>query len=81
MRCVWTARRLRIRLVVISSTVDGAKQRSLTIAIAIDQVRRIRRMAGTGLIDCVYCMEVVGMIVDVDGNTRKLRKALFIGSR
>ena len=81
LRCVWTARRLRIRLVMISSTVDGAKQRSLTIAIAIDQVRRIRRMAGTGLIDCVYCMEVVGRIVDVDGNTRKLRKALFIGIR
>ena len=80
MLCVRAVRCLRIRPMACS-TVDGAKQRSLTIAIAIGQVRLIRRMIGIGLIDCVYCMEVVGRIVDVDGNTRKLRKALFIGIR
>ena len=59
MRYVWSVRCLRIRL-VICSAVDGAKQRSLTIAIAIDQVRLIGRKTGIGLIGCVlYCMEVV----------------------
>ena len=77
---VWAVRRFRIRL-VICSTVDGTKQRSLTIAVAVDQVRLIRCETGMGLIDCVYSMEVVGRIVDVDGDTRKLRKPLFIGIR
>jgi len=76
LRCVWIVRCLRARF-----TVDGAKQRSLTIAIAIDPMGRIRRMTGISLVDRVHRVEVVGRIVDVDGNTRKLRRALFIGIR
>ena len=75
---VWAVRRLRIRLVTCS-TADGTKQRSLTIAVAVDQVRLIRRETRMGLIDCVCSMEAVNRIVDVDGDTRKLRKPLFIG--
>ena len=77
---VRTVRCLRIRLMV-RSTVDGMKQRGLTIAVAVDQVRLIRRENGMGLVDCVHSMEMVGRIVNVDGDTRSLRKPPFIGIR
>ena len=68
---------------MIVGTVDGMKQRSFTVAVAVDQVRLIRRETGMGRIDCVYGMEVVSRIVDVDGDTRQvgksLGKSLFIG--
>ena len=77
---VRAVRCFRIRL-TICSAVDGTKQRCLTIAVAVDQVRLIRCENGMGLIDCVHSMEMVGRIVDVDGDTRNLRKPLFIGIR
>ena len=77
---VWTVRCFRIRLVV-RSAVDGMKQRGLIIAVAVDQVRLIRRENGMGLIDCAHSMKMVGRIVNVDGDTRSLRKPLFIGIR
>ena len=69
---------VQIRL-VICSTIDGTKQRSFTIAVAVDQRRLIRFETGMGLADCVYSVEAVSRIVDVDGDTRKLRESLFIG--
>ena len=78
LRYVWAVDRLGVRL-VICSTVDGTKQRSFTIAVVVDQVGLIRVETGVGLIDGVYSMEVIRRIIDVDGDTRKLRKSLFIG--
>ena len=78
---VWAVRHSRIRLMV-RSTVDGAKQRGFTITVAVDQMRLIRFEVGMWLIDCVYSMEVVSRIVDVDGDTRKRRPLLVsIGQR
>ena len=79
MRYVRDMRYLRIRFVVRRS-VDGMKQRRFTVAVAVDQLRLIRVEIGTWLIDCVYRMEAVSRIVDVDGHTRK-RWPLFVGVR
>ena len=71
----------RARLVV-RSTVDGMKKRGFTITVAVDQMRLIRLETGVRLIDCVYSVEVVSRVVDVDGDTRKGRPLLVgIGQR
>jgi len=74
-------RHSRVRLVV-RSTIDGTKERSFTITVAVDQLRLIRFKTGMRLIDCVYSVEVVSRVVDVDGDTRKGRPLLVgIGQR
>jgi len=77
-RAMWTVARLGVRLVIFR-TIDGTKQRSFTIAVAVDQRRLIRFETGVGLTDCVYSVEAIRRIIDVDGDTRKLRESLFIG--
>ena len=71
-----------IRFVIVG-TVDGLKQRSFTVAVAVDQVRWIRRETGMGRIDRVYGVEVISWIVDMNSDTRPmsklLMKSLFIG--
>ena len=79
LRYVRDMRYLRIGLVVQRS-IDGMKQRCFTVAVAVDKLRLIRAEIGTWLIDCVYCMEAVSRIVNVDGHTRK-RWPLFVGVR
>ena len=80
LRYVWAVRCFRIRL-MIRRTVHGMKQCGLAVAVAVDQVGLIRRESGMGLVDCVHSMEMVGRIVNVDGDTRSLRKPPFIGIR
>ena len=66
---------------MVRSTIDGTKERSFTITVAVDQMRLIRSN-GMRLIDCVYSVEVVSRVVDVDGDTRKGRPLLVgIGQR
>ena len=67
---------------MVRSTVDGMKKRGFTITVAVDQMRLIRLETGVRLIDCVYSVEVVSRVVDVDGDTRKGRPLLVgIGQR
>ena len=42
------------------------QKRGFTITVAVDQMRLIRLETGVRLIDCVYSVEVVSRVVDVD---------------
>ena len=68
LRYMWAVARLGVRL-VICRTIDGTKQRSFTVAVAIDQVRLIRFKSGVGMIGSVYSIELIRRVVDMDGDT------------
>ena len=63
------------------SAVDGTKQRSFTVAVAIDQVRLIRFKSRVGMIGSVYSIELIRRIVDMDSDARKMEQLLVIGAR
>ena len=72
----------RVRL-AIAGTIDRLEQCGFAVAIAVDQVGRVRCKTGMIRVDCVHGVEVISRIVDVDGDTRQvgksLGKSLFIG--